>query len=258
MIARLRTRGIIFEDGLFDSEVMAVESRFAFRFPPDLRAFLQSALPYGRRFPDRRSGDDSALPAGTMQTLTTHRFPDWRSGDESALRDWFDLPRQGVVFDIKHNGFWLEEWGPRPRSLAEAQRVAEQLIDAAPRLVPVYMHRMMPAEPHLPGNPVFSVHQTDIIVYGTDLRDYLVHEFLMTEDEQGEWMVPKATRPIAFWDTDQFPGCAVWAGGGGCVFEQQPRPAAVARRGHSAPAGPARCGRRSSDRGDAMPGGPGR
>ena len=120
MIVRLRTRGIIFEDGLSDSEVMAVESRFAFRFPPDLRAFLQSALPYGRRFSDWRSGDESALQAGTMQTLTTHRFPDWRSGDESALQDWFDVPRQGVIFDIEHNGFWLEEWGPRPRSLAEA------------------------------------------------------------------------------------------------------------------------------------------
>jgi hypothetical protein len=50
------------------------------------------------------------------------------------------------------------------------------------------------------------------------LRDYLIHEFLMTEDEQGEWTVPKTIRPIAFWDTDRFQDVR-WAGGGGCVFD---------------------------------------
>ena len=29
----------------------------------------------------------------------------------------------------------------------------------------------------MPGNPVFSVHQTDIIVYGDNLWDYIDHEF---------------------------------------------------------------------------------
>ena len=42
---------------------------------------------------------------------------------------------------------------------------------------------MMPSEPFTEGNPVFSVHQTDIIAYGVGLADYLTHEFLFTEDE---------------------------------------------------------------------------
>src|SRR5262249_51256843 len=154
---------IEFNAGLTNAEVAVAESRFGFQFPPDLRAFLQTALPKGRR------------------------FPDWRAGSEAELRDWLDLPRQGVVFDVECNGFWLDEWGPRPIPLAEAKSIAEQLVASAPRLIPVYMHRMIPAEPHLPGNPVFSVHQTDIIVYGTDLEDYLAHEFLVVEEEQEEW-----------------------------------------------------------------------
>jgi hypothetical protein len=194
MVARLRSRGIAFDAGLTDAEVASAESRFEFRFPPDLRAFLQTALPRGPR------------------------FPDWRSGDETALRDWLDLPRRGVLFDIEYNAFWLEEWGPRPAALVEAKRAGEQLIAAAPRLIPVYMHRMIPAEPHLPGNPVFSVHQTDIIVYGTDLRDYLAHEFLMTEAEQEEWTVPSGTRPIAFWNTERFQEVR-WGPDGSCVFD---------------------------------------
>src|SRR5829696_5935359 len=95
LVSELRDAGIQFDAGLSDAEVAATESRFGFRFPPDLKAFLQSALPRGEQ------------------------FPDWRSGDEAALRDWLDLPRRGVLFDIEHNGFWLDEWGPRPPPLSE-------------------------------------------------------------------------------------------------------------------------------------------
>ncbi len=41
-----------FAPGLSDREIAAVEKRFKFRFPPDLRAFLQTALPSGPQFPD--------------------------------------------------------------------------------------------------------------------------------------------------------------------------------------------------------------
>src|SRR5215213_5581205 len=44
--------------GLTDAEVIAVEGRFSFQFPPDLREFLQTALPLGPKFPDWRSGDE--------------------------------------------------------------------------------------------------------------------------------------------------------------------------------------------------------
>ena len=161
-----------FDAGLTNAEVTTVEKRFGFRFPPDLREFLQTALPHGPK------------------------FPDWRSGDEAVLRDRLDGPLQGILFDIEYNGFWLEEWGPRPGSLDEALRAASELVAAAPRLIPIFSHRMMPDEPYLPGNPVFSVHQTDIIYYGFDLADYLRHEFHLPGREP--W--PEQVRPIRFWD----------------------------------------------------------
>jgi hypothetical protein len=179
-----------FDAGLTDAEVAAVESRYGFRFPPDLRGFLQTALPKGPR------------------------FPDWRSGDEAAVRDWLDIPRQGVLFDIESNGFWLEVWGPRPASVGEASGRAEELLSAAPRLIPIYGHRMMPDEPHLPGNPVFSVHQTDIIHYGFDLADYFRHEFHLP----GRQPWPEDVRPIRFWDLDQFQSVR-WGPDGSCVFD---------------------------------------
>jgi hypothetical protein len=182
---------IEFDAGLSVEEVAKVESRFGFRFPPDLRAFLQTALPRGEQ------------------------FPDWRSGEESALRDWLDLPRQGILFDIEHNGFWLSEWGPQPKSLEEAFRIASALVAAAPKLIPIFLHRMMPDEPHLAGNPVFSVHQTDIIYYGFDLADYLRHEF----HRPGREPWPEQVRSIRFWDLDRFQNVR-WADGP-CVFDNR-------------------------------------
>jgi len=179
LVDQLRETGVVFEAGLTDAEVTAAESRYRFRFPPDLRALLQTALPNGEQ------------------------FPNWRSGNEAALRDWLDLPRRGILFDVEHNGFWLEEWRPRPASLEQAQQIVNGLLAQAPRLIPVYCHRMMPAEPCLPGNPVFSIHQTDIIYYGIDLRDYLIHEFLV-RDDVGVWPIPDQMRQIPFWDIQRF------------------------------------------------------
>jgi hypothetical protein len=176
LVLQMKERGITFDEGLTVAEVASTEARFGFRFPPDLRAFLQTALPQGKQ------------------------FPDWRAGKESVMREWLDLPRQGILFDIEHNGFWLQEWGPRPQSLADTKRTASELIAGAPKLIPIFLHRMMPDEPHVVGNPVFSVHQTDIIYYGFDLVDYLRHEFHLPDRES--W--PDKVRPIRFWDLDCF------------------------------------------------------
>jgi hypothetical protein len=162
-----------FAAGLTDAEVAAAEMRFDFRFPPDLQEFLQTALPRGPQ------------------------FPDWRTGDDQVLQDWLDLPRRGMLFDVEHNGLWIQDWGPRPGSLHQALQVASEIVAAAPRLIPIYMHRMMPDEPHLAGNPVLSIHQMDVIYYGFDLADYLRHEFGLGGREP--W--PDQARPIRFWMT---------------------------------------------------------
>ncbi|HEY6252010.1 MAG TPA: hypothetical protein VI685_18800 [Candidatus Angelobacter sp.] len=159
-----------FAEGLTDAEVLGLERKFSFRFPADLRAFLQTAVP-------------------------THKhFPDWRSGSEIDLRDWLDSPRRGIFFDIERNNFWLTEWGQKPQSMREALDLADSLLAAAPKLIPIFAHRMMPDDPPYEGNPVFSVHQTDIIYYGYDLEDYLRHEF----DLPGRKTWPEDIRPIRF------------------------------------------------------------
>ena len=47
----------------------------------------------------------------------------------------------------------------------------------APKLIPLFGHRFLPDRPREAGNPVFSVYQTDIIYYGTNLANYFANEF---------------------------------------------------------------------------------
>ena len=46
------------------------------------------------------------------------------------------------------------------------------------------------------GNPIFSVSQTDVIIYGDDLTDYLRHEF-HEFGRDGSGALPERT--IRFW-----------------------------------------------------------
>ena len=81
------------------------------------------------------------------------------------------------MFDIEYNDFWMDAWGRQPPELSLAKAVAESAIREAPIPIPIFEHRFIPAEPCIAGNPVFSIVQTDIIVYGSDLLTYLRHEF---------------------------------------------------------------------------------
>ena len=196
LIDTLKIHGVTFSEPLSERETVAVEGLFGFSFPLDLREFLQTAMPTGKH------------------------FPDWRVCDETLIRDWLNRPREGVLFDVEHNKFWLSEWGDRPTELTDAHAIVNGLIDDAPMLIPIFMHRMMPSEPLDAGNPVFSVHQTDIIAYGTDLADYLIHEFTFTESEKFDWTLPENVRSIRFWDIDRFQETR-WGEDGSCVFDNR-------------------------------------
>lgn len=150
---RLSAAGVEFDAGLTSEEFSAIERDHGFRFPPDLREFLGYALPISKG------------------------WLDWRRESRSEILKRFDWPFEGMCFDIEQNAFWLDSWGAKPRALPDAFSIARAAIAAAPRLIPICGHRFLPDRPCDAGNPVFSVYQTDIIHYGSDLFDYLCNEF---------------------------------------------------------------------------------
>jgi hypothetical protein len=156
--------------GYSQSELDAAQERFGLIFPPDLVALLRD-----RRVPGAH---------------------DW-TGDEAPIRRMLDWPLEGFLFDVEYDGLWWPEWRERPQSEAGRAEVVTAIVAAAPRLIPIYSHRYMPEEPHEAGNPIFSVHQSDIIFYGADLEDYIAREFRV--HRRGLEPVRGATKPIRFW-----------------------------------------------------------
>jgi len=138
--------------GLTGDEFRTIEARYGFRFNPDHRTMLAAGLP---------GGDP--------------RWPDWR-GSPAIIGELLSAPIEGILFDVDENDFWLPTWGIRPGNADKAVGVARRALAQAPIMVPVYSHRYAPAL-NTTDLPVFSVMQSDVIVYGDDLEDYFFHEF---------------------------------------------------------------------------------
>ena len=158
IIKILKEKGISFDPGLSDQEIATIQDDFGFHFPSDLQLLLQTALPVSPGFIHWRYGLNN-------------------SKAKAEIKIRLNGPKEGILFDIKNNDFWLDKWGAKPTRFEEQKAIAIADLAKQPKLVPIYSHRYIPSEPNEMGNPVFSVHQTDIIYYGFDLLDYFAHEF---------------------------------------------------------------------------------
>jgi hypothetical protein len=176
---RLRHYGVCdIAPGLSGAELDRVEREFGFTFADDHRAFLAAGLPVNSGLPPPQPGVYTAHP---------EPWPDWRNGPHDALHDFLTWPTHGVLLDVRR-WHWREAWGPRPSDQGAAVELARQRLAEVPVMAPVYGHRYLPAGRGTHGHPVLSMWQTDIIVYGNDLADYIDNEFgqrTTNESEEG-------------------------------------------------------------------------
>ncbi|MFY0539807.1 hypothetical protein [Nannocystis pusilla] len=180
-------RGTRWTGGLSDAELAEIEQRFDVRFPAEHRLFLQVLHATEPRMFCAGFDDDDRLVADEAPG-----FYHWQR-DEAVIRAVFAQLVDGLVFDVENNVLWRDSWGPRPGDADERRARVAALVAGAPRLLPIYGHRYVLAEgPTL----VLSVWQSDIIVYGRDLRDYLLHELVDAEYERPAIV---DTAAIPFW-----------------------------------------------------------
>jgi hypothetical protein len=140
--------------GLSSAQIASIEDQLGFRMPDDF-AYL---------FGNLRD------PGGVL-------FP-WLDFDKRRYDEKIAWVLQGIEFDIEWNHLWIERWGKKPDTLSAALKVAKEDFETWPKLLPIYSHRFLVAEPCCEGNPVLSIMQTDIIYYGADLSHYLQNEFV--------------------------------------------------------------------------------
>jgi hypothetical protein len=107
LIRHLTLDGVSFDAGLTTEEVQQVEQKFSICFPPDLRAFLQTALPVSDGFVPWRWG--------IRNTDIAHR-----------IIERIHWPTDELLFDVRKGTFWRPEWGIRPSDNRQWEEVARQ------------------------------------------------------------------------------------------------------------------------------------
>ena len=175
-------------DGLSDDEIEQIERRWDLRFPPDYRLFLQRLhVPdrplLGAHFADKPAGTarESVLARAYWdeeQDLVleeTPSFYNWLT-DVDELEDAFNWLVEGLEFDVEQNDLWEPAWGPRPQSAEERSARVRELVEAAPKLIPVISHRYLLAEPAPRENRSSrSISRTSSSTART-LRGFLLHD----------------------------------------------------------------------------------
>ena len=171
---QLEKAGVIFDSGLTDEEIAKAETFYHFKLPPDIKEFLMFALP------------------------VSNGWMNWREIESDQIQSMFDWVYEGIYFDIENNVFSLDEWGEKPSDLQEAFSIAKQKINEAPKLIPICGHRYIPESPNETNNPIFSVYQTDIIYYGSNLWNYLENEYYYYFGKHS-YQLTEPIKKIEFW-----------------------------------------------------------
>ena len=176
-------RGTRWTGGLADGDIDAIEQRLGAPLGAQHRLFLATLhatepIMRGARFVDPDGATMGEAPSGgveRMEPIDRPGFYHWLR-DELAIAEARRGVVDGIAFDVEHNALWPTEWGARPTTAEERRARLLQLVDAAPPLLPLYAHRFAVGGLHGESGVVLSVYQSDIIVYGSDLRGYLLNE----------------------------------------------------------------------------------
>ena len=166
--------GTQWQIGLDEPRIDALERHWELKFPRDYRRFL-SVL----NAPDRGTyhvGFSDDPPYGMVEGDDQPSYFDWQN-DNEAIVGALNWPLEGLLFDVENNALWLDSWGERPGEAADAHEKVAQLVARAPTLIPITGHRYLLADSLEAGNPVLSVWGSDIICYGSNLRNFLLLEF---------------------------------------------------------------------------------
>lgn len=161
--------------GLDDKPIDALALKHHFPVPDDYRAYLRAM--HGTA-PRRPGATFSPLDAGGNSSLipaTAAGFYSWEY-DVADIGAAHERVIDGLLFDVVNNGLWLPEWGSRADDVGVLEAQLRAHVKAAPPLIPIFGHRHMLVVTDEGPNPVLSIHQSDVIVYGADILTYLETE----------------------------------------------------------------------------------
>jgi hypothetical protein len=152
--------------GLSEAEIDHAQATYAVQFTPDHREFLRILHTLNQPYTYVEEATAEKVEERRLENLCYN----WLT-DKATIRRRLAQPYQDLY------GGWLSVWGPKPATEAERAAGFAQRFGKAPLLLPLHSHRYLVSEPRQPDNPVLSMWGFDIIIYGWNLRSYLLNEF---------------------------------------------------------------------------------
>jgi hypothetical protein len=159
--------------GLTDNEINNIEKKYTIKFTPEHREFLKILHTIDRMevvktepFDENTETQERELPF----------FYNWLQHDE-LIKECFNWPLKTILEDVRgQNKVWLESWGTFTDNENKATQVVTNWYCNVPKLIPLTAHRFLVSDINLEYRPILSVWGSDIIVYGWNLRSYLLNE----------------------------------------------------------------------------------
>ncbi len=156
--------------GMTNEQIDSIEAKYRITFMPEHRAFLRILHTIDRKIVNEYEEE------GETKTYQKSFFYNWLEDDDEIVFK-LNWPYRTIFDDVlPSQGVWLKSWGTRPASVEERERIFAEWYAKAPKLLPLTSHRFLVSLADLVDRPVLSVYGADTIVYGWDLRLYLLNE----------------------------------------------------------------------------------
>jgi len=146
----LQQYNITFWSTLTDKHINELEKFFWFCIPTEYKEVLKNWMPVG------------------------NDFTNW--SDQGSVQKSYDILLDWILFDILTNNLWFDRrW--ESISNSEKIKIITNMYDKSPKLIPIYWHRFILEKWYIENNPVFSIHQSDVIIYWESLEQRVNIEF---------------------------------------------------------------------------------
>lgn len=162
--------------GLSDKEINGIEDKYGIKFTKYHREFLRILHTLDRK--QKYEGWDEQ---GNSIIREASFFHNWLK-DDKEISNYLNWTKNFLLEDVQRGSIWLKSWGEKPDSKTKQESIFLDWFNKAPSIIPINSHRFVISEPNDFDNPILSVYEQDTILYGANMRHYLINEL---EDELG-------------------------------------------------------------------------
>ncbi|CAM1364755.1 hypothetical protein [Tenacibaculum xiamenense] len=156
--------------GMTDEEIERTEETYNIRFTDSHKLFLKILHTI-----DKKQIVSEYDSKGNEKQIEKSLFFNWNT-DQEKIEKYLKWPSNILLKGVLNDTIWLDSWGEKPISDTEKEVAFFKWFEELPKLVPLNSHRFAISQPISSENPILSIQGLNTIVYGRNMRHYLLSE----------------------------------------------------------------------------------